>query len=168
MNVSRLSIVAVAVLCCAASEPAGGSLTAREKTMLQKDVSGGAYEQQLSALALKKSSNPQVKAFAEMDLRDHTALIEEAKQVSGEGTAAPQADLTTQDKQKVASLTKQTGKAFDEAYVQAMGAVNEEDKRSLGDNVAQATSPQVKQFLKHESAIDQKHFSMVQAIHIDY
>ena len=167
MSIARVSVVAVAVLCCAAETPET-SLTAKEKAMLQSDVSGGAYEQQLSVLALKKSSNPKVRAFAETDLRDHTALIKEARQVAGEGNAAPQADLTIQDKQKMASLSLQSGKAFDDAFAQAMGAVNEEDKRSFASDEKDASNPQVKQFLQHSHDIDAKHESMLQALKVGY
>ncbi len=168
MSIARLCAAVTVVLFCAAASPPETSLTSKEKTMLQRDVSGGAYEQQLSALALKKSSNPKIRAFAETGVRDHTALIKEARQIAGQGGDAPQADLTIQDKQKMASRSMQNGRAFDDAFAQAMGAVNEEDKRSFAADEKDASSPEVKQYLQHSHDIDAKHESMLQGLHVGY
>jgi putative membrane protein len=77
-------------------------------------------EIELSRMALDKSSSAEVKAFAQMLIRDHGAADEKLKSVvSGLATAWP-AQLDDKDQETADDLAKKRGPDFDRLYTKAM------------------------------------------------
>lgn len=83
-----------------------------------KAGSAGLFEVQSSQLALTKSQNADIKAFAQMMVTDHTKAGEALKAAAGEqqGISVP-TDMDAASKDKFAKLNEASGADFDKLYV---------------------------------------------------
>lgn len=80
--------------------------------------------------ALEKSSNPEVRAFAETMIRDHTGVIEQAAALAERLGVTPEANATSEALTAQAAETRERlaeleGGAFDRAYMENEVAYHE-------------------------------------------
>jgi len=110
MNNSLIRALAVAGLCAtgmltlpalSADAPPKG-----DQTFMTKAAGGGMYEVEVSKMAASKARNADVKAYAEMLVKDHTAANDELKQLaSSKGVTLP-SDMPADKKAKMDKLSK--------------------------------------------------------------
>ena len=120
---TRFRTATLALLCAtaAAGAFAADKVDRADKKFIDKAAAGGMFEVQVSQLAADKSSDPEVKAFAQMLVQHHTAANGELKQVAdAKGVAVP-AELPMMQRRKVESLSKKSGADFDRAYINDVG-----------------------------------------------
>lgn len=119
---------------------------------------GGMTEVELSRLALKKSTDPAVRKFAQQMVTDHTKANEALKAAAAqEGLTAP-AQLDPAHKQAVDQMSSLSGSAFDQAYKSQMLKDHQEtvarfekeaaDGSSAVQKFASTTLPTLKGHLK--------------------
>jgi putative membrane protein len=85
-----------------------------------------AFEIQAAQLAATKASAANVKSFAQMMVRDHTATSAElSTTITGMGQTPPAAALTPQQQADLDALRALSGAAFDTAYVQGQVAAHQ-------------------------------------------
>lgn len=129
----------------ASPEPMGAS-TASNSAITDADfygqaLDGGRKEVAAATLASTTASDAAVKSFADMLVRDHTAMNEKVLAASGQAdAAAPAPDATA-----TADLQGKTGEGFDRAFVdkmvsdhQAAIALFENASRNAGTEEARA------------------------------
>lgn len=128
-----------------------GQISSSDKSFLQALIQEDMSEIQLAHLALQKSSSPEVKQYAnskilaaDPDMRDRAEQI--AKQY---GMTPPKGPNARQD-QTYGKLAKQSGKLFDNAYMNY-----EADQQSADVNLVQAEinstdNPTVKSYAQTE------------------
>ena len=85
----------------------------------------GMAEVQLGKLAAERAQDPDVKAFAQMMVRDHTEANDELKQASPAGVQLP-TQLDEKHRELADRLTKLQGEEFDREYMKAMVEGHEE------------------------------------------
>jgi putative membrane protein len=101
-------------------------------------ATGGMAEVEMGKLAADKGLSSDVKKFAEQMVSDHTKANEELEKLaSGKSLKVPHS-LDADHKAKLAMLSKQSGVAFDEAYVKAQ-IVGHEKMQQLLDHEAKAS-----------------------------
>lgn len=145
----------------------GTAGTGADRDWIQDQLEDGQAEINLARLASERATNPQVKDFAQMMLRDHQAAGDELKQAA---TAAnvqvnPPAEPDNDHKNLQEDLAKLSGPEFDRKYIDAMvdehqEAVNEIEKKADSDNVqirqwATKTLPTVRQHLEQAKQLKQ-------------
>jgi len=74
----------------------------------------------LGKLAQQKAANAQVKSFADMMVKDHTAANEELMALAKTKNITLPAAPDAEHQKKMDDLSKLSGKDFDKAYVDAM------------------------------------------------
>lgn len=99
--------------------PADSGMTA-DTAFANKAAVGGMAEVALGKLALSKSSNAQVKDFANMMVMDHGKANDELKGIAQKKNMTLPAGLDAEHQAKSDSLSKLSGADFDKAYVAAM------------------------------------------------
>jgi putative membrane protein len=98
-----------------------------DNTFATKAAQGGEAEVQLGRLAVKNSSNPDVKAFGQRMIDDHSMAGKELKEIaSRDGITLPGA-MDSKDQATYNRLSKLTGAEFDRAYMKDMVADHKED-----------------------------------------
>jgi putative membrane protein len=102
--------------------PEQASMPGREEDFVKDAAQSSQIEIESSKLAMTKASNPEVKAFAEKLVKDHTdASAELMKLVHSKNAMWPPDDPGMKaKKQKHESLQKLTGAEFDKEYLEDM------------------------------------------------
>lgn len=123
------------------------------------------FEIESSRLALTKSGNEKVKAFANQMVADHTQAGTKFKQAVTEAKLPPPAEkLDTRHQALLDDLTKRDGTAFDQAYIKAQHDAHVEAVALFdaygrsGDNArikqfATELLPTLKQHLQHVTSM---------------
>jgi len=83
-------------------------------------VAGNTAEIELSRMAAQRASNVEVKQFAEMMLRDHTAAGTELKQTLGQHNMQVQEVMDEKHRDMSQELARLNGAEFDHEYMAAM------------------------------------------------
>jgi len=83
-------------------------------------------EVQLGKMASEKGSNPDVKSFGQMMVKDHTQANDELKQVASRLKVQPPAQVDQKHKDLSDKLSKLSGAEFDREYINAMVMGHEE------------------------------------------
>ena len=146
----------------ASDSPVSGSkLSPADQQFVQDASTSDATEIAASKIALKNSSDPHVKKFAQQMIADHTKLSHGmAALVSKKGfTATPSADSAL-----VGKLQTLKGKEFDQAYVEQVGveahqrAVDlfQQESTSVTDSQLKAAAAHALPTIKHHLAMAQQ------------
>ncbi|MDB6044612.1 MAG: putative outer membrane protein [Gammaproteobacteria bacterium] len=125
-------------------------------SFVKKAAQDGMTEVELGKLALTKSSNSQVKQFAQKMVQDHgTANKELAGIAKGKGLDVP-AQLDAQHQDMVKTLSSKSGAAFDSAYAEHM-AMDHTKAVALFRAEATSNDPELAGFAKKTLPTLQEH-----------
>ncbi|HJU19428.1 MAG TPA: DUF4142 domain-containing protein [Stellaceae bacterium] len=114
----------------------------------------GVIDIENARLALKKSHNPAIRAFARDMIRDHTAVNRKALALVKKLHVTPQDNPTSQSLVRQsdnvrAELAKMSGKAFDKAYIDNEVAYHKAVNGALQNKlIPDAKNPQLKSLLE--------------------
>ena len=135
-----------------------------DKSFVKKALQGGIAEVQLGQLALQKSSNPEVKQFAQKMVDDHTKLGDQMKPVAEQmGVKVPDSP-SPKDKSTMTKLQALNGDAFDKAYIKNMVKDRQQDEKDFKQEAQSATNPQLKQVASQGEQVISEHLQMIQQI----
>ncbi len=141
------------------------SLAKADEKALKDMAQANMAEVEAGNLALQKSQNPEVRAFAQQMVDDHSKGLDEVKAVAqAKGVTLP-TELDAKHKAMGKKLAAQSGDRFDRAYVEQAGAKSHREAKAI---VAKAQSggkdPDVKAVAaKLQPTIDQ-HIGHVQQL----
>jgi putative membrane protein len=128
---------------------------------------GNLAEIAIAKLALQKTTNPQIKEFANMMITDHgsanAALAAIAKTKNLTLPAAVSADV----QKDIDNLSKKSGKAFDKAYVDAMYDGHKQALAMFKNAETMCADPDLKAFATKTEPVIQKHFDAISKIKAD-
>jgi putative membrane protein len=143
---------------------AAGQASPMDKMFVAKAMQGGMAEVQLGQLTLQKSSDDQVKQFAQHMIDDHTRMIDQMKPVAQQlGVSVPN-KVSKKDTKTMAKLEGLSGSAYDQAYIQDMV---KDHKQDLSDFQTEASSGQdqtTKDAANQGSKIISQHLQMIEQI----
>src|SRR6185312_1533412 len=91
-----------------------------DKKFAMEAAMGGMAEVKKGQLAVEKASNPDVKAFGQKMVDDHTKANEELKEVASKESIDLPTSLDAKQQAMVDKLSKLSGAAFDKAYMKDM------------------------------------------------
>jgi len=83
-------------------------------------ANAGMTEIQAAKLAQQQGSSADVKKYAAMMIKDHSAAADTLKMIAAKKNLTLPADLSNDSQQAIADLQKKTGKDFDKAYIKMM------------------------------------------------
>jgi predicted outer membrane protein len=117
-----------------AGAPAGNTATGGQndsREFINKMTIAGMAEVQLGKMASEKATNPDVKAFGQMMVKDHTQANKELAQIASKMNVTPPAQLDKKHQDLAAKLSKLQGAEFDREYMSAMVDGHEEVASAL-------------------------------------
>jgi len=149
LKMSALIAVALsgAVLYAACAQAADSGLSHQDKSFMKSAAEAGNTEVVASKLALEKSSNPAVKAFAQKMVDEHSKIGDDLKKLADtkKVTVSDKPSLT--QRAKIDVLGKFSGTSFDKHYVSMIGVSAHKDAVALFDKESQkGQDADVKQF----------------------
>ena len=146
----------------ASGAPGGATIGAADQQFVQEASKSDATEIAASRVALKNSSNPKVKKFAQQMIVDHTKLSH------GMAALAAKKGLTTTppaDSALVGKLQTLKGHEFDQAYLEQVGLEAHQKAVDLFQQESQSgTDPQLKAAATHALPTIKHHLMMAQQL----
>jgi putative membrane protein len=109
-----------------AVETGGIAVDTDDANFAVEAANGGMAEVELAKLAENKSTNPKVKEFASMMIKDHTMANEELMALAKTKNITLPTTVGADQQTVMADLQKKSGADFDKGYVDAM--VKDHDK----------------------------------------
>ncbi|MDM1295819.1 DUF4142 domain-containing protein [Sphingobacterium sp. N143] len=110
-------------------------------------ANGGMAEVELGQLAQQKAQNGEVKAFAEMMIKDHTKANEELKALADSKNITLPAAVASEQQQVKDKLTSKPASEFDKAYIADMVEDHEKDVKLFEDASKNLKDPDLKAFV---------------------
>ncbi|QMV17842.1 DUF4142 domain-containing protein [Granulicella sp. 5B5] len=140
MTVIAAGCLALASVCAVAQD----NQQEQDKKFVSAASEGGLAEVEFGKLAVEKAKNPNVKAFAEKMVRDHTMLNNKMKPVAEEMGVTPAEHMGVTDDAEYAKLKLLTGDEFDKSYVSEMVKDHHADLQAFQHEEQVAANPQLK------------------------
>jgi putative membrane protein len=134
-------------------------MSSADTAFAMKAAQGGMAEVKLGHLAVDKASNPDVKAFGQRMIDDHTKANDQLKSICSAENMTPPNDLDAKDQATYDKLSNLSGTAFDKAYMRDMVKDHEEDIKEFEKEANRGKDPQLKQFASTTLPILQSHLS---------
>ena len=144
-------------------QTAQGTVDDKTHNFMNDAAMGGMAEVELGKLAQEKASNPRVKAFGEMMVRDHSEANNDLKSIAGKKSVTLPADMG-KHQDHYNDLSKKTGKDFDKAYMKMMVDDHQDDIDAFEKIANNGTDPEVKTFASQKLPILRKHLDSAKAI----
>jgi putative membrane protein len=149
----------------ASSNSAGNTSSAdSDKDFLMKAGQGNQAEITLGKMVAAKTTNPQVKQFAQMMVKDHTAALEQIKQVAQAKNVTIPEGLPEDAQQLQTKLQGEKGKQFDKTYMDGMVEDHKKDVAEFQDASQNAKDNDVKQLASTLTPKLQMHLDKAQQI----
>lgn len=150
-----------------ASAPATSQNTLQraDRDFLEKAAHSGHAEVESSQLALQKATHPEVKAFAEHMVKDHTQANQElAALAQSRGVKVPDGPSLVQ-KGKLKLLSTADGEDFDRRYAQSMGVEAHRETIELFEKAANhSTDAEIKAFATKTLPKLREHLQMAEKL----
>lgn len=135
-----------------------------DKVFVRQALQGGMAEVELGQLALEKSSNEDVKQFAQKMVDDHTKLGEQMKQVAQQLGVKPPDKLSSKDKATMAKLQALNGDAFDKAYIKDMVKDHQQDAKEFKREAQNTSNPALQDVVPQGAQMIDQHLQMIEQI----
>ena len=139
---------------------------AYDKQFLSKAADAGSTEIAASKLAQSKSSNGDVKQFADAMVTQHTQVADELKQLASSKQIAVSDAPGARHKAQLDKLGRLEGRQFDTDYAASIGVAAHKDAVKLFTDASQkASDPDIKAFAVKTLPALQHHLDMANALH---
>ncbi len=127
---------------------------------MMKAAQGGMAEVKMGQLAAEKASNPDVKAFGQKMVDDHTKANDQLKSVAqDEGVTLP-TSVNGKDQATYDRLSKLSGAEFDKQYAKHMVMDHEEDVKDFKKEADMGKDEKTKSFASQTLPVLQEHLKM--------
>jgi putative membrane protein len=160
-----LAIVAVSACAPAFAQSADPARTAHQDTKFLEAANQGSVDEiDLAKIALDKSTNDDVKTFAQKMIDDHTTLIHAMQPFDNQAGIQPptHADAATEaEKLKLKVLSGQT---FDKAYIKAMVDDHHKDLQEFLAEEKATAYPAFRDAVKQGEQVVREHLKMIDDI----
>ncbi|MFL5739754.1 MAG: DUF4142 domain-containing protein [Flavisolibacter sp.] len=139
-------------------------LSKDDSSFVIEAAGGGMMEVQAGQMAQQKATNERVKSFGAMMVQDHSQANDELKSLaSGRGITLP-GSLPAAEQKHIDQMTKLSGKAFDQHYVDMMVNDHKKDVAKFKQESTSAKDDQLKAWAAKTLPVLQKHLDSIQAI----
>lgn len=129
-----------------------------------KAAQGGMAEVQLGQLAGQKASNPEVKAFGQQMVDDHSKANDQLKSVAAKENMTLPSTPDSKDQALYTKLQNASGAEFDKLYVKSMVKDHQEDVKEFQKEADKGKNSQIKNFAAQTLPVLQQHLSKIQSI----
>jgi predicted outer membrane protein len=152
----------------AAGAPASSAkLSASDEKAVKNMAMADMAEVETGKLALSKSQNADVKAFAQQMVDDHGQALSKVQALAqARGVTLP-TELDAKHKAMSAKLEKLSGDAFDKAYMAGAGVKDHKDtKAKLTSDAKKIKDPDVKALADQHMPVVEQHLKSAQQMHM--
>jgi len=142
--------------------PAFAALSSSDKSFAIEAAHGGLAEVQLGQLAAQKATSPQVKAFAQRMVTDHTQANQDLMQVAKSANIDLPTQVDAKQEKEMDRLRALSGTAFDTAYMQHMVQDHKKDVSDFQKEAKSGGDSSLKGFAQKYLPTLQEHLQMAE------
>jgi putative membrane protein len=118
-----------------------------DKTFFENAASAGMFEVEAGKLAAARGTDPKIKQFGEMMVKDHTKANEELKALAAKKNVTLPAELARRHQFMLDEIKdEKDGKEFDQAFKRAMVVSHKEAVTLFSNTAKHSKDPDVKAF----------------------
>lgn len=128
-------------------------------------ANGGMAEVELGKLAASKTTNAQIKDFAQMMIKDHGKANDELTAIAKAKNITLPTTVDNEHQQKFQDLQSRSGKDFDKAYVDAMVDGHKKTLDLLQNEAKNGQDPDLKAFASKTAPVVEMHLNAINKIH---
>jgi putative membrane protein len=128
------------------SEDRSSTTATSDQSFLKEAAAGGLAEVELGQLAAEKSSNPEVKKFAERMVTDHGKANDQLKEIAAQKGIELPTEPSAKHKATKERLSKLSGDEFDKAYMSNMLSDHKKDVAAFRKESTEGKDPVLKEF----------------------
>lgn len=139
-------------------------LTSADTTFAVKAAQGGLAEVKLGQLAAEKGGSPDVKAFGQQMVDDHTKANSQLKSIAQEEGMTLPTDVNQKQQAMYDRLSKLSGADFDRQYVKGMVMDHEEDVKDFHKEADKGKDGKIKSFASQTLPVLQGHLDKIKNI----
>ncbi|XUW87251.1 DUF4142 domain-containing protein [Burkholderia sp. M6-3] len=167
VSATMASLLAVATAASAQTAPAAaapdaGRLHAADQTFIADGTKAVATQRDAARIANSRSTDRDVKAFAERVSTDNAKISDALRAASPRGVDVPKNDPDTA---VLASINNLRGAEFDKAYIEQVALAGEQKALSAFQaEIASGRDPQLKDAAKKALPTIQEHYAMAQEL----
>ncbi|TWJ03514.1 putative membrane protein [Mucilaginibacter frigoritolerans] len=143
----------------------GIAVSAADAKFATTAADGGMAEVALAKLALSKTTNPQIKDFANMMVTDHSKANEELAGIAKTKNITLPAAVSADHQKKLDDLSQKSGTDFDKAYVDAMVDGHKKTLSLMQDEAKNGQDADLKTFAATTASTVQMHLDAINKIH---
>lgn len=125
---------------------------------------GGQAEVAMGKLAAEKASDPDVKAFGQQMVDDHSKANEQLMGIAKYESMSLPSGMNAKQKAMYTKLKALSGTSFDKAYVDGMVMDHEEDVTEFKQEADSGTDPKIKDFASQTLPVIQGHLDKIKNI----
>ena len=155
-----LCVTALGFVSLAAGAQSPSSTADQDKQFVTTASLSDYTEMTFSKLALQKATNPQVKAYAQKMITDHTKLETEMKPVADKLGVTPATALDSEHQQLYDQMNQLSGADFDKQYMTAMDTDHHKSLDSFKSEAASTQDAQLKPIVKKGEKVVAQHTVM--------
>lgn len=135
-----------------------------DKKFLETGSQGNLAEVEIAKLALKKSSNPSVRSFAERMIKDHEMLAKKMQPFMTQAGVQPSTKLNMEHQHLYNKLNGLNGAEFDKQYVEAMSKDHHEDLEDYQKEASSTQMSSLKVAVQGGQKVIEEHTRMIDGI----
>lgn len=98
----------------------GNNISNSDREFMDKASQGGMTEAQLASAAIIKGQNPEIKAFAQQMINDHSEVNRQIRDLAKQKVVALSETMSIEQTQTLGNLAKLSGAAFDKQFAKMM------------------------------------------------
>jgi putative membrane protein len=160
--------ITACILTVSAARLADSALSSGDSDFVKDAAKGNITEIDLGHLAAQKATNPEVKAFANRMIRDHSKANEELTTLAAsKGLDVSKSAPISEDISSI-HLKMLSAKSFDEAYIKLMIDDHKEDVAAFQKESEMAQDTDVKRFASKILPILKGHLTKIEQIQTDF
>lgn len=147
-----------------ATEAGPGTAQTSDQHFLKEAAAGGMAEVELGQMAAEKASSPEVKDFGQRMVKDHSQANDQLKQIATQKGVTLPSSPSAKDEATKKRLSKLSGSAFDQAYMQDMLKDHKADIAAFENESTSGRDPDVKQFASQTLPTLKDHLKQAEAV----
>jgi putative membrane protein len=136
----------------------------RDRAFIRQAITGGLAEIQMGQLALQKSSNDNVKKFAQMMIDDHTTMNNQLHPVADSMGMMMVKGLDKADQVEYDKLKALSGSDFDKAYITDMVKGHRAVQHAFRLELVVVTDPGLKEQVTNAVPVIRRHLEAVRGV----
>lgn len=158
MKTTALTLLAFGILA------AGCAKDPRDQDFVTKAGQGGMAEVQMGQVAATKGVTGDVKSFGQRMVSDHSKANDELKTIATKAGASVPTEPSSDQRDTLAKLDKESGADFDKAYAKAMVKDHKEDIDLFKNEASSGQNADLKAFAQKTLPTLEEHLRMAEAL----